>query len=196
VARAASIAESSDRIRSTTVPHSVASEVVTPTVKSTLASPASQFYKRVFDVASSAALLVMLAPMFVILSLLIASDGGPVFVLQKRVGRCGRVFTCLKFRSTMPSAPEVLECNLAEHATIGDEWLRSCKLQNNPRITSIGGILRSTGLDELPQLLNVLRGDMSLIGPRPLVPDELHHHDGTNNAYHLMIWPGITGVWQ
>jgi lipopolysaccharide/colanic/teichoic acid biosynthesis glycosyltransferase len=186
LARAASIPDSSDHLRSTSAPSQAIDQ------ERFVASA----WNRAFDVVVAATLLVMLSPMFAMLSLLIACDGGPVFLLQKRVGRCGRVFGCLKFRSTMPSAPEVLECDLAEHAAARDEWRRLYKLQSDPRTTSIGAILRSTSLDELPQLLNVLRGDMSLIGPRPLVPDELHHHDGTNNAYHLMIWPGITGVWQ
>jgi lipopolysaccharide/colanic/teichoic acid biosynthesis glycosyltransferase len=120
----------------------------------------------------------MLSPMFAMLSLLIARDGGPVFSSHKRVDRRGRVFRYLKFRSMVANASDVLE------------------LQDDPRMTSIGGILRSTGLDEFPHLLNVLHGDMSLIGPRPRVPDELHQHDGSSDAHYLMIWPGITGVWQ
>jgi lipopolysaccharide/colanic/teichoic acid biosynthesis glycosyltransferase len=168
LARAASIRASSDHRRSTTVPSRATDQ----------AEFVASAWNRAFDVAVAASLLVMLSPMFAMLSLLIARDGGPVFSSHKRAGRGGRVFRYLKFRSTVANASDVLE------------------LQDDQRMTSIGGILRSTGLDELPQLLNVLRGDMSLLGPRPVMQDELQHSDGTSNAYYLMIWPGITGVWQ
>lgn len=161
-----------------------------------LISPLSQIIKRLFDVAASLTLLLLLSPVLGIVALIVASDGGPVLFAHERVGRGGRVFECLKFRTMVPNAAAVLEKLLAEQPGLRREWACSRKLRNDPRITTIGAWLRVTSIDELPQLVNVLRGDMSLVGPRPVVEQELCEHYKADNSYYLLVRPGVTGLWQ
>ncbi|NCO74935.1 MAG: sugar transferase [Cyanobacteria bacterium] len=155
-----------------------------------------QFYKRTFDIVFSASVLVLFSPLYVILSLLIAiSSPGPIFYQQERVGKNFKHFKCLKFRTMIVNADQVLEDMLAKCPEKRQEFEDNFKLKNDPRITWIGKFLRITSLDEFPQFLNVLKGDMSVIGPRPLVPDELHKY-GNKMDRVLTIKPGITGLWQ
>ena len=126
---------------------------------------------------------------------MIARDGGPVFFHQKRLGQNGKRFSCLKFRSMAPDAAERLAQVLREDPKAAAEWAQRQKLANDPRITPIGNFLRRTSLDELPQLINVLRGDMSIVGPRPVVPDEITKY-GRRASYYLRVKPGLTGLWQ
>jgi Undecaprenyl-phosphate galactose phosphotransferase WbaP len=165
-------------------------------VRPGLVSAFSQAVKRAFDIVVTLLLLIPLIPICLIVSLLIMLDGGPIFFAHERVGRGGRVFKCLKFRTMVPDAANVLDQVLAHHPEARDEWLRTRKLKNDPRTTKIGNLLRVTSIDELPQFINVLRGDMSLVGPRPVVQQELREHYKTDNSYYLLVRPGLTGLWQ
>ncbi len=136
--------------------------------------------------------------MFVAITAVVAVDGGPVFFSHRRVGRGGRTFGCLKFRSMRPDADRHLAELLARDPAARAEWQAARKLRQDPRVTPFGRVLRATSLDELPQLINVLRGDMSLVGPRPVVQEELdqHYAPAAAAADYLSVRPGITGPWQ
>ncbi|AIO37690.1 sugar transferase [Burkholderia sp. AU19243] len=151
--------------------------------------------KRTFDLAGASLLLVMLAPVLLGIAWLVRRDGGPAIFGHERVGRDGRRFKCLKFRSMVTNADAVLKALLERDADARAEWDREFKLKHDVRITPIGRLLRKTSLDELPQLLNVLKGDMSLVGPRPIVEAELERY-GADLRYYLMAKPGMTGLWQ
>lgn len=151
------------------------------------------FGKRVLDIA----LIVLFAPpvllVVLVLAFFVGRDGSPAFYRQKRVGRNGEIFWILKLRSMVPDADAALEAHLADNPAARAEWDRTQKLRNDPRVTPLGRILRKTSLDELPQLWNVVRGDMSLVGPRPMMPCQRELYSGT--AYYKLR-PGITGFWQ
>jgi Undecaprenyl-phosphate galactose phosphotransferase WbaP len=151
--------------------------------------------KRLFDLLLSLIILSILWPLFIYLALLIRKDGGDAFFAHKRVGLNGRKFNCYKFRSMQVDAALQLRKMLVTDPQIGKEWVEKSKLKNDPRITNIGYFLRRNSLDELPQLFNVLLGDMSLVGPRPVIQEELIRY-GENIEYYLMVRPGITGLWQ
>lgn len=152
--------------------------------------------KRSVDIVLAATMLLILLPVMVAIALVVWSDGkGPIFG-HARVGRGGRPFRCLKFRSMVPNAEQALTQLLAQDPVAAELWRTSRKLRRDPRITPFGKFLRSTSLDELPQLINVLRGDMSLVGPRPVVQAELVEHYGTAAFAYLSVRPGITGLWQ
>src|SRR3954462_8111404 len=129
--------------------------------------------KRGLDVLVAGAMLVFLAPVLAVVALLVAMDGGPVIFRHSRVGQFGKPFECLKFRSMIVGAEELLPYYLALHPEAAEEWARDQKLAFDPRVTGIGKLLRRMSLDELPQLVNVLRGDMSLVGPRTVTRAEL-----------------------
>jgi lipopolysaccharide/colanic/teichoic acid biosynthesis glycosyltransferase len=150
------------------------------------------------DVALSAALLLLLLPVFLALAAAVAADGGRVFYSHRRVGRNGRTFGCLKFRSMRPDADRFLSDLLARDPAALAEWRAARKLRRDPRVTPVGRVLRATSLDELPQLINVLRGEMSLVGPRPVVQEELEQHYAPAGAAadYLSVRPGLTGPWQ
>jgi undecaprenyl-phosphate galactose phosphotransferase len=153
--------------------------------------------KRTFDLICSAILLVFTMPFFLVLAVAIKQSGpGPVFYSQTRVGRSGVPFKCMKLRTMMLNADEVLRRWSAENPELFEEFLRTYKLKNDPRVTPIGRWLRRTSLDELPQLWNVLRGDMSLVGPRPVVAQELEEYYGPAAQLYMRTRPGITGLWQ
>jgi Undecaprenyl-phosphate galactose phosphotransferase WbaP len=154
-----------------------------------------QLLKRAFDIVGSAALLLALSPVFAYLAWKISRDGGSAFFGHERVGQNGQPFKCLKFRSMVMNAQQELAKLLANDPQARAEWERDFKLKNDPRISKIGGFLRKTSLDELPQLWNVLRGEMSLVGPRPVIQAELQAY-GEDVAYYLMARPGMTGLWQ
>jgi len=151
--------------------------------------------KRVFDVVVASALLVLLTPLFGAISCCVLRTGRPVFYRHPRIGRAGRPFECLKFRTMVPDADRVLADYLATHPDCRAEWRGQRKLRNDPRITRAGAWLRRTSLDELPQLINVLSGEMSLVGPRPVVESELALY-GASKIYYLASTPGLTGLWQ
>ena len=167
--------------------------------QSVLASPPqrSDFAKRAVDATLSLGILLVALPAFLVLALLVRLDGGPAFYAHRRVGRNGREFGCLKFRSMVPDAERRLREVLAADPAMQAEWQQHRKLRHDPRITRVGRFLRMTSLDELPQLLNVLRGDMSLVGPRPVVWAELRDQYGAEGtAAYLSVRPGLTGAWQ
>ena len=158
---------------------------------------AGRAIKRGFDIVGSLTLIAVLLPVLPVLALIVRKDGGPALYRHPRVGRDGRIFGCLKYRSMATSADEILRLHLQSDPRAADQWAASRKLTNDPRITRFGALLRKTSLDEVPQLFNVLRGDMSLVGPRPAVQEELDQHYGTvgREAY-ASAKPGITGLWQ
>ncbi len=152
--------------------------------------------KRLFDIAASLALIILLSPlMLMILAIMKISDPGPVVFGHRRVGYGGRHFHCLKFRSMATNSAELLQQLLQNDPQAREEWASAQKLRNDPRITPLGRILRETSLDELPQLFNVLRGDMSLVGPRPIVDEEAFRYAHRFAAY-KRVRPGLTGLWQ
>jgi Undecaprenyl-phosphate galactose phosphotransferase WbaP len=152
--------------------------------------------KRALDILGAGALLLLAAPAFALLALLIRADGGPAFYAHERVGRGGRRFGCLKFRSMVTDSQARLAALLDADPAARAEWEATRKLRDDPRVTRTGRFLRATSLDELPQLINVLRGEMSLVGPRPVVAAELAAHYGAAAEYYLSVRPGITGLWQ
>ena len=172
------------------------SDAIMMTSRTGLMSPMRQGLKRVFDVVVSVALIVVLLPALLLIAGLVAWGGGPVLYGHKRIGRGNRPFHCLKFRTMAVDSDKILADLLATNPEVAREWRQNFKLENDPRITRIGRFLRKTSLDELPQLLNVIRGEMSLVGPRPVVADELRFYYGENAVYYHMVRPGITGLWQ
>jgi len=142
------------------------------------------------------ALLVFFAPAMLIVALLVKlQDGGPILFGHTRIGRDGESFKCLKFRSMLVDAEARLQALLQSDPQARIEWERDHKLRDDPRITALGDFLRRSSLDELPQLFNVLRGEMSLVGPRPIVQGERHRYGHYFNLY-CQVRPGITGLWQ
>ena len=153
--------------------------------------------KRCIDILGAGALLLLILPIMLLIVWIVRRDGGPILFRHTRVGLGGRTFPCLKFRSMVMDADKRLAELLAADPAAAEEWATRRKLARDPRITRIGALLRRTSLDELPQLLNVLRGEMSLVGPRPVVREELdlHYSPSAADAYCGMR-PGITGLWQ
>ncbi len=141
------------------------------------------------------AILAVLSPLLLVLAWLIRRDGGPVTFEHYRVGRGGRLFPCLKFRTMRPNAERALRELLEREPGLRDQWQRDYKLTDDPRVTRFGGWLRCSSLDELPQLFNVLRGEMALVGPRPITAPELRRYGAARWKY-LSVPPGMTGLWQ
>jgi Undecaprenyl-phosphate galactose phosphotransferase WbaP len=152
--------------------------------------------KRLFDIVFSLSVLILLAPVYLVIALLIViSSPGSVFYVQERVGKNRKSFRCLKFRTMVENADEILREMMEKSPNIRQEFEENFKLKKDPRITWIGHFLRVTSLDEFPQFWNVLKGDMSVVGPRPLVAEELPKY-GRHMDKILTIRPGITGLWQ
>ena len=151
--------------------------------------------KRLFDILVALIGCLFLLPVIIIvkISYLLHKDFDSIFFRQKRIGKNGKEFNLYKFRSMVPNADEVLK-ELLKDPKYKEEWNLNQKFEHDPRITSMGNILRKTSLDELPQFINILIGDMSLIGPRPLVPGELDSHNGNHELYES-VRPGISGWW-
>ena len=150
--------------------------------------------KRVLDVVISAMALLMIWPVMLVIALLVKRDGGPAFFAQTRVGRNGRLFKLYKFRSMKVGAERLEEFLTPEELA---DYRKEYKLQNDPRVSKLGNFLRRSSLDELPQLWNIIRGDMSLVGPRPLLPSELTGNYTPEERQKLMsVAPGLTGYWQ
>lgn len=149
--------------------------------------------KRAFDVIAVLLASVPLLLTVCLLALLVRRDGGPAFYTQKRIGKDGKEFSILKLRTMVTNADEVMEQHLASDPAARAEWNHHQKLRNDPRITKTGNLLRRTSLDELPQLWNVLIGDMSIVGPRPMMLEQRVLYPGTE--YYEMR-PGVTGFWQ
>ena len=140
-------------------------------------------------------ILIVLSPLLLVLAWLIRRDGSPATFEHYRVGCGGRLFRCIKFRTMRPNAERALHEVLARDAALRAEWQRDQKLANDPRVTPLGRWLRRSSLDELPQLLNVLRGEMALVGPRPITVPELRRYGPARWKY-LSVPPGMTGLWQ
>jgi Undecaprenyl-phosphate galactose phosphotransferase WbaP len=157
--------------------------------------PSTYFAKRAFDIVGSVFLGLLFSPLILLIAVLIRIEGQPLLFWHKRIGRNGRSFHCVKFRTMVRDAEHVLRRLLNEHPELRDEWTKNFKLRNDPRITRTGRVLRFTSLDEVPQLWNVLRGEMSLVGPRPIVRAELLRY-GRNASRYLAVKPGLTGLWQ
>jgi exopolysaccharide production protein ExoY len=152
--------------------------------------------KRAFDLALAIPVAIFVAPVFLmIFALLKILDPGPVFFVQRRCGHNGRTFECYKFRTMRVDAQERLDHLLANDPAAAAEWATFQKLRNDPRVTLTGKILRKSSLDELPQLFNVLRGDMSVVGPRPITSGEIHRY-GSLFHYYTAVRPGVVGQWQ
>lgn len=149
--------------------------------------------KRFLDVALVLLAAPVIVPLVLLMAALVALDGGNPFFSQIRLGRNGRAFRIWKLRSMVTDAESRLKTCLAEDPEARDEWNRTQKLKHDPRITRIGRLLRKTSMDELPQLLNVLTGSMSLVGPRPMMPSQRHLYCGKS---YYGLRPGITGLWQ
>lgn len=159
-------------------------------------APVGMTLKRTVDIVLALSGIILLAPLLIICFAVTAlTSPGPALFRHRRVGFNGKHFDCFKFRTMVTDAPERLRKLLESDPSAAAEWATSRKLRNDPRITAIGGILRKSSLDELPQLFNVLRGDMSIVGPRPVTDEELERYASSVNAY-LSCRPGITGLWQ
>ena len=154
------------------------------------------FIKRLFDIFVSLIGCLFILPLSVIIKVcyMLQKDYNPILFTQERIGKDGNTFKLYKFRSMVPNADEVLNELLKNDSKARKEWKKYQKLSNDPRITKIGRIIRKLSLDELPQLINVIKGDMSMIGPRPLVIGELDQHNGNHDIYES-VKPGITGWW-
>ena len=152
--------------------------------------------KRLFEIIFSIFIILFSIPLVLVLSLLIKlSSRGPIFFKQIRIGKDKKLFECIKFRTMSQEADDILNNLLLKDKALRKEFKKTQKLKNDPRITTIGKFLRKTSLDELPQFVNVLKGEMSLIGPRPIVEEEKIRY-GKNLDKVLSIRPGITGLWQ
>lgn len=160
------------------------------------ATPVGGLAKRSFDVSVALIMLVVLAPMLAGLALLVwATSSGGVFYAHQRIGYDKRSFGCIKLRTMVANGDSVLSDHLQRCPAARWEWESTQKLRDDPRVTSVGAVLRKLSLDELPQLINVLRGEMSLVGPRPVPDTELQRY-GRSGRYYLRARPGITGLWQ
>lgn len=151
--------------------------------------------KRAFDILFSISMIILLFPLMFIIYLVVKADGGNAFYGHERIGKNGKKFKCLKFRSMSVNSKELLEKILQTDPIAKQEWKTTFKLKNDPRITRIGHILRKTSLDELPQLLNILKGEMSTVGPRPVTEKEVDMYNN-HKVYYLSTKPGLTGLWQ
>lgn len=165
-------------------------------LKNNLARSWNRYLKTIFDFALTLVGTVAISPILIFIAIWIYKDSpGPVIFKHTRIGKNGKKFPCYKFRSMCIDAKEKLAELLENDPVAKAEWERDFKLKNDPRITKSGAFLRRTSLDELPQIFNVLRGDMSLVGPRPVIEEELERYGEYVNDY-LMVKPGITGMWQ
>ncbi|RUM98359.1 sugar transferase [Pseudaminobacter arsenicus] len=159
--------------------------------------PIGGITKRGFDIVGALSAILLLSPLLLLLAMLVkfSNGGGSVLYGHRRIGRNGEPFRCLKFRTMVENGDEVLAMHLARNPRCRAEWEATRKLQDDPRVTRVGAVLRKLSLDELPQIFNILRGDMSIVGPRPVVMDELELYGAAAECY-LKSRPGLTGLWQ
>lgn len=164
--------------------------------RNNLASRANVISKRVFDLVVSSLLLILLGALLLLIAALIRLETpGPVIFAHRRIGKNGHEFRCYKFRSMVVNAGELLPQLLEHNPALQEQWEKDFKLKDDPRVTRIGRFLRKTSIDEIPQLFNVLKGEMSLVGPRPIVCEEMERFGEMARDY-MMVLPGITGLWQ
>ena len=154
------------------------------------------FVKRIFDIICSIVGIIFLVPLSVIIKIVFMCTGdfNSIFYRQKRLGKNGKIIKIFKYRTMVPNADEILEKWLKENPEKRKEYLKDRKIENDPRITKVGNFIRISSIDEVPQFINILIGDMSLIGPRPVVPDEVENY-GKNKSKFLSMRPGLTGYW-
>lgn len=157
--------------------------------------PLKRMLKRSFDIVGSAFLLAILSPVMLFIFVMIRKTGPQAVFSHQRVGERGKPFGCLKFRTMVVNAQEVLEELLDNDSVARKQWEKDFKLKHDPRVTRIGAFLRKTSLDELPQLFNVIKGEMSLVGPRPVISEEIKRY-GVDADYYFVVRPGMTGLWQ
>jgi Undecaprenyl-phosphate galactose phosphotransferase WbaP len=155
----------------------------------------ARLLKRAMDLIGAVMCGVLLFPLLAVIVGALWCEGGPILFRHRRIGHRGVPFDCLKFRTMLIDGDRVLKDALARNPELRKEWMRDRKLRRDPRITRLGAFLRRTSLDELPQIWNVIRGDMSLVGPRPVVKEELQRYGRYVRDY-LSVTPGITGLWQ
>jgi lipopolysaccharide/colanic/teichoic acid biosynthesis glycosyltransferase len=168
------------------------SKAAAPNTHSVKPKPIYDFVKRVFDIVWSLIGLIVLSPVFIILSILVKTTSeGPVFFAHKRVGKGGKTIKIYKFRSMVTNAEELIKQFTPEQKA---EYEKNFKLENDPRITKVGNFMRKTSLDELPQLINILKGDISIVGPRPVMDVETKIYGNYRNML-LSVKPGLTGFW-
>lgn len=161
-----------------------------------VAPPVGGALKRCFDIGLAAMAIVLLLPLLLLIALAVKlADGGPALYRHRRIGRNGVPFDCLKFRTMVADADQVLQRHLAADDRARRQWAEKQKLTRDPRITPLGATLRRTSIDELPQLINILKGEMSVVGPRPIVSSEAAKY-GDCMANYLRARPGLTGPWQ
>ncbi len=160
-----------------------------------IARPAARMAKVVLDICGALLMVLFLSPLLLVIALSVKLDGGPVLYAHMRLGASKRRFPCYKFRSMSQNSAAILEHVLSSDPAAAAEWAATQKLRCDPRVTRVGALLRRTSLDELPQLFNVLRLEMSLVGPRPIVENEVRHY-GDDIAYYYKARPGVTGLWQ
>ncbi len=163
-------------------------------------APCGTFYrkhgKRAFDLTLAILLLPILAPVIAVLWILVRRDGGPGFFGQERVGKGGRIYTCWKIRTMVVDAEERLKAYIESDPNVAHEWHVNQKLKNDPRVTRFGEFVRKTSLDELPQIWNVLVGEMSFVGPRPFMVSQRAIYEAAGGEAYFWLPPGITGPWQ
>jgi len=179
------------------VMHFFSQEVFMLRVRDNLAQLGPRISKRIFDLVAASILIALFSPLLLFIAWRIrVADGGKIFYAQTRIGKDGKPFPCFKFRTMVMDAEARLQDYLAKYPELREEYERSYKLRDDPRVTRIGKFLRRTSLDELPQLFNVLRGEMSLVGPRPVTQKELEEYYGDIAKIYRLVHPGITGLWQ
>ena len=179
----------------TDMAHFFSHEVAMLRVRNNLRRWPARLTKRLFDTSLSALLIMLLSPLMLCIAVALKLEGGSVFFAHLRVGKKGKRFNCFKFRSMVPNADQALTNLLESNPDLQAQWLKEHKLKDDPRISPLGEFLRRTSMDELPQLFNVLKNEMSLVGPRPIVEEELEKY-GLEKSYYLMVRPGMTGLWQ
>jgi Undecaprenyl-phosphate galactose phosphotransferase WbaP len=179
----------------TEIAHFFSHEVALLRVRNNLRRWPARLTKRLFDAAVAIILLLVFSPLMLVIAAALKMEGGSIIFSHLRIGKKGKNFKCYKFRSMIPHADQALPNLLSNHPDLQAEWSRDHKLKNDPRISKLGAFLRQSSLDELPQLFNVLKSEMSLVGPRPIVSEELEKY-GLDKTYYLMVRPGMTGLWQ
>jgi lipopolysaccharide/colanic/teichoic acid biosynthesis glycosyltransferase len=182
---------------SSAVPPLVAVRIARAPQQSSIGAPVrDSALIRIVDVLGASMILLVTLPMLAILAVLLLLDSrGPLFFVQQRIGRGGKSFACVKFRTMQQNADALLAAYLRQSSTARADWDANFKLRNDPRVTRFGAFVRKFSLDEFPQLINVLRGDMSLVGPRPIIQAEVERY-GSSFAHYCRVRPGLTGLWQ
>jgi len=182
-------------LHGTDMSHFFSHEVALLRMRNNLRRWPARLTKRLFDTVAALALLLVLSPAMLLMAWAVRRDGGPALFAHPRVGKKGKIFNCYKFRTMVVDAEKQLENLLQRQPELRKQWQTEHKLRSDPRVSQVGRFLRRTSLDELPQLINVIRGEMSLVGPRPVVRTELPRY-GDQVGYYLMVRPGMTGLWQ